>query len=66
MFSNKKPYSSINNASAFHSHFSSTVENKAELWHNRLGHAASDIVSKVMNTCNVASGKYKSTVCSDC
>nr|CAN82452.1 hypothetical protein VITISV_003326 [Vitis vinifera] len=50
VFSNKKPYSSINNASAFHFHFSSTVENKAELWHNRLGHVASDIVSKVMNT----------------
>ena len=66
MFSNKKPYSSINNASAFHSHFSSTVENKAELWHNRLGHAASNIVSKVINTCNVASRKYKSTICSDC
>ncbi|RVX22902.1 Retrovirus-related Pol polyprotein from transposon RE1 [Vitis vinifera] len=60
VFSNLKPYSSINNASAFHSQFSSTVENKAELWHNRLGHASFDIVSKVMNTCNVASGKYKS------
>ncbi|RVW65725.1 Retrovirus-related Pol polyprotein from transposon RE1 [Vitis vinifera] len=66
VFSNLKPYSSINNASAFHSQFSSTVENKAELWHNRLGHASFDIVSKVMNTCNVASGKYKSFVCSDC
>ncbi|RVW60941.1 Retrovirus-related Pol polyprotein from transposon RE1 [Vitis vinifera] len=66
VFSNKKPYSSINNVFAFHSQFSSTVENKAELWHNRLGHAGSDIVSKVMNTCNVASGKYKSTVCPDC
>ena len=66
VFSNKKPYSSINNASTFHSHFSSTDENKAELWHNRLSHAASNIVSKVMNTCNVVSGKYKSIVCSDC
>ncbi|RVW45841.1 hypothetical protein CK203_086242 [Vitis vinifera] len=36
VFNNKKPCSSINNASAFHSHFSSTDENKAELWHNRL------------------------------
>ena len=66
VFSNKKPYSSINDASAFHSHFSSTDENKAELWHNRLGHATSNIVSKVMNACNVDSRKYKSTVCSDC
>ncbi|RVW14609.1 Retrovirus-related Pol polyprotein from transposon RE2 [Vitis vinifera] len=44
----------------------SNIENKRELWHHRLGHAATDIVTRIMHNCNVSCGKYKATVCSSC
>ena len=57
VFNTKKAYTAVNNISAFNSSFSNTVEKKAELWHYRLGHVASDIVSRIMNICNVSSEK---------
>ena len=40
------------------------VDNKVELWHQILGHAATDIVTRVMQSCNISCGKNKATVCS--
>ena len=64
VISNKKTaYVGITNDSTFQC---SNIENKRELWHHRLGHAATDIVTRIMHNCNVSCGKYKATVCSSC
>ncbi|RVW90852.1 Retrovirus-related Pol polyprotein from transposon RE1 [Vitis vinifera] len=64
VISNKKTaYVGITNDSTFQC---STIGNKRELWHHRLGHAATDIVTRIMHNCNVSCGKYKATVCSSC
>ncbi|RVW89378.1 Retrovirus-related Pol polyprotein from transposon RE1 [Vitis vinifera] len=64
VISNKKTaYVGITNDSTFQC---SNIENKRELWHHRLGHAATDIVTRIMHNCNVSYGKYKATVCSSC
>ncbi|RVW43508.1 Retrovirus-related Pol polyprotein from transposon RE1 [Vitis vinifera] len=64
VISNRKTaYVGITNDSTFQC---STIENKMELWHHRLGHAATDIVTRIMHNCNVSCGKYKATVCSSC
>jgi len=47
-------YVGVNNSSTFHSHSFSTIDNKVELWHHRLGHAAIGIVTRVMQSCNVS------------
>jgi histone deacetylase 1/2 len=52
----------VNNYSTFHSHSFSTVDNKVEIWHHRLGHTATDIVTRVMQSCNVYYEKNKATV----
>ncbi|RVW98057.1 Retrovirus-related Pol polyprotein from transposon TNT 1-94 [Vitis vinifera] len=64
VISNRKTaYVGITNDSTFQC---STIGNKRELWHHRLGHAATDIVTRIMHNCNVSCGKYKATVCSSC
>jgi len=68
---NKKvAYVGVHNPSTFHSHRLSLVHNKVELWHHRLGHAATDIVVQLMQSCNVSYERNKvvvcSTVCSSC
>jgi hypothetical protein len=55
-------YIDVNNYSTFHSHSFSTVDNKVEIWHHRLGHTATDIVTWVMQSCNVYYEKNKATV----
>jgi len=55
-------YVGVNNSSAFHSHSLCLVDNKVELWHHILGHAATDIVTRVMQSCNVSCGKNKDTI----
>jgi hypothetical protein len=55
VLNNKKmAYVGVNNSSTFHSHSFSTIDNKVELWHHRLGHAAIGIVTRVMQSCNVS------------
>jgi histone deacetylase 1/2 len=71
LYKNKKmAYVGVHNPSTFHSHRLSPVYNKVELWHHRLGHAATDIVVQVMQSCNVSYERNKavvcSTVCSSC
>ena len=65
LHSNKKmAYVGVHNPSTFHSHRLSLVHNKVELWHHRLGHAATDIVVHVMQSCNVSYERNKVVVCS--
>jgi len=67
VLNNKKmAYVGVYNSSTFHSCSFSTIHNKVELWHHRLGHAAIDIVTRVMQNCNVSCEKNKATVCSSC
>jgi histone deacetylase 1/2 len=62
---NKKlAYVGVHKSSAFHSHTFRPVDNKVELWHHRLGHVVTDIVTRIMQSCNVSCGKNKDTVCS--
>ena len=49
---------------ATYSHNSSICDNKVTLWHHRLGHASTDIVTQIMQSCNVSFEKNKNTVCS--
>ena len=60
----KLAYVGVSNSFAFHSHNFRHVNNKVELWHHILGHVATDIVTKIMQSCNVSYGKNKATVCS--
>ena len=65
VLNNKKlAYVGVNNSSAFHSHSLCLVDNKVELWHHKLGHTTINIVTRVMQSCNVSCGKNKDTVCS--
>jgi histone deacetylase 1/2 len=71
LYKNKKmAYVGVHNPSTFHSHRLSPVYNKVELWHHRLGHAVTNIVVQVMQSCNVSYERNKvvvcSTVCSSC
>jgi hypothetical protein len=67
VLNNKKmAYVGVNNSSTFHSHSFSTIDNKVELWHHRLGHAAISIVTRVMQSCNVSCEKNKATICFSC
>jgi len=61
---NKKlAYVGVHKSSAFHSHTFRPVDNKVELWHHRLGHVVTEIVTRIMQSCNVSCGKNKATVC---
>jgi hypothetical protein len=59
----KMVYVGVRDLSTFHSHRFSHVHNKVELWHHRLGHAATDIVVQVMQSCNVSCERNKVVVC---
>jgi len=64
---NKKlAYVGVHKPSAFHSYNCRPVDNKVVLWHHRLGHVTSEIVTKVLQKCNISCGKNKATVCSSC
>jgi len=64
VLNNKKlAYVGVHKSSVFHSHTFRPVDNKVELWHNRLGHVVTDIVTRIMQSCNVSCGKNKATVC---
>jgi histone deacetylase 1/2 len=60
----KMAYVGVRDLSTFHSHRFNHVHNKVELWHHRLGHAATDIVVQVMQSCNVSCERNKVVVCS--
>jgi len=69
--SNKKmAYVGIKDLSVFHSPISRTTQNKIDIWHHRLGHAATDVVAQILQSCNVSYEKNKatdcSTICSSC
>ncbi|RVX16039.1 Retrovirus-related Pol polyprotein from transposon RE1 [Vitis vinifera] len=62
--SKKVAFVGATNSSTFYSHNSSIFDNKVKLWHHRLGHASTDIVTQIMQSCNVSFEKNKNTVCS--
>ncbi|KAG6754633.1 hypothetical protein POTOM_040425 [Populus tomentosa] len=69
--SNKKmAYIGIKDFSVFHSLISRTIHNEMDIWHHRLGHAATDVVVQTLQSCNVSYEKNKatdySTICSSC
>ena len=49
---------------AFHSYNFRPVDNKVVMWHHKLGHVTTEIVTKVLQRCNISCGKNKATVCS--
>jgi len=63
-------YVGIKDFSIFHSPISRTTHNKMDIWHHRLGHAATDVVVQILQSCNVSYEKNKasdcSTICSSC
>jgi histone deacetylase 1/2 len=64
---NKKlAYVGVHKPSAFHSYNCRPVDNKVVLWHHRLGHVTFEIVTKVLQKCNISCGKNKAIVCSSC
>jgi len=64
---NKKlAYVGFHKSSAVHSYNFRPVDNKVVLWHHRLGHVTTEIVTKVLQRCNISCGKNKDTVCSSC
>ncbi|RVW88458.1 Retrovirus-related Pol polyprotein from transposon RE2 [Vitis vinifera] len=62
--SKKVAFVGATNSFTFYSHNSSIFDNKVKLWHHRLGHASTDIVTQIMQSCNVSFEKNKNTVCS--
>ena len=46
--SKKVAFVGATNSSTFYSHNSSIFDNKVKLWHHRLGHASTDIVTQIM------------------
>ncbi|RVW61330.1 Retrovirus-related Pol polyprotein from transposon RE1 [Vitis vinifera] len=62
--SKKVAFVGATNSSTFYSHNSSIFGNKVKLWHHKLGHASTDIVTQIMQSCNVSFEKNKNTVCS--
>jgi histone deacetylase 1/2 len=63
--SNKKmAYIGIKDLSVFHSPISRTTQNKMDIWHHKLGHAATDVVAQILQSCNVSYEKNKATDCS--
>ncbi|KAL6316986.1 hypothetical protein AAG906_026677 [Vitis piasezkii] len=64
LLNKKVAFVGATNSSTFYSHNSSIFDNKVTLWHHRLGHASTDIVTQIMQSCNVSFEKNKNTVCS--
>ena len=66
----KMAYVGIKDFSAFHSPITSTTQNKVDIWHHRLGHATTDVVAQILQSCNVSYEKNKATncfaICSSC
>ena len=66
----KMAYVGIKDFSYFHSPSSKTTHNKINIWLHRLGHAATDVVVQILQSCNVSYEKNKvincSTICSSC
>ena len=63
--SNKKmAYIGIKDFSVFHSLISRTTHNEMDIWHHRLGHAATDVVVQTLQSCNVSYEKNKAIDCS--
>ncbi|RVW97735.1 Retrovirus-related Pol polyprotein from transposon RE1 [Vitis vinifera] len=62
--SKKVAFVGATNSSTFYSHNSSIFDNKVKLWHHRLGHASTDIITHIMQSCNVSFEKNKNSVCS--
>ncbi|KAL5563671.1 hypothetical protein UlMin_033418 [Ulmus minor] len=48
--SKKVAFVGATNSSTFYSHNSSIFDNKVKLWHHRLGHASTDIVTQIMKS----------------
>jgi len=64
---NKKlAYVGVHKPSAFHSYNCRPIDNKMVLWHHRLGHVTTEIVTKVLQNCNISCGNNKAIVCSSC
>jgi len=64
VLNNKKlAHVGVHKSSAFHSHTFHPVDNKVELWHHRLGHVVTNIVTRIVQRCNVSCGKNKAIVC---
>ena len=63
-------YVGIKYFSIFHSPISRTTHNKIDIWHHKLGHAATDVVVQILQSYNVFYEKNKatdcSTICSSC
>ena len=57
-------YVGIKYFSVFHSPVSRTTQNKMDIWHHRLGHAATDVIAQILQSCNVSYEKNKATDCS--
>jgi len=57
-------YIGIKDLSVFHSPISRTTQNKMDIWHHKLGHAATDVVAQILQSCNVSYEKNKATDCS--
>ena len=60
----KMAYVGIEDFSVFHSPISRTTHNKMDIWHHRLGHAATDVVVQILQSYNVSYEKNKATNCS--
>jgi len=60
----KMTYVRIKDFSIFHSPSSRTTDNKMDIWHHRLGHAAINVVVQILQSCNVSYEKNKAVNCS--
>ena len=60
----KMAYVGIKNFSVFHSPSSRSTHNKMKIWHHRLGHAVTDVVVQILQSCNVSYEKNKAVSCS--